>query len=271
MSKAMLVDTTRCTGCRGCQVACKQWNDKPGESTTYSPTGSNPPRLSVKTWTYVDFRPAERTNGQTTWSFVKRQCMHCLDPACVSACATKALTKTKEGPVIYRVERCFGCRYCMVACPFDVLRFEWDSANPSLQKCQFCFDRIQDGKEPACAKTCPTDAIMFGERDALLEEARTRVYSQPAKYVQHIYGEKEAGGTSWLYVSDVPFEDLGLPTNVKERPYPELTKGFLVGVPLVLLAWPVALAGVNALVKLRERGLNKGNGHDGEDGQGGAR
>ena len=257
MSKGMLIDVTRCTACRGCQVACKQWNDKPGESTRYSASRTNPPALSARTLCLLDLRPAERNGEEVKLSFVKLQCMHCIDPACVSACPVAALTKEDNGPVVYHAERCFGCRYCMVSCPFEVPKFEWWKAIPTIQKCQFCFDRIEQGLEPACATACPNDAVVFGERDALLFEAKSRIYRQTGKYVPHVYGEREVGGTAIMYISDVPFEKLGLPTNLGEKAYPENTKLFLLAVPLVLMAWPALFAGVNALVKLRERGLRE--------------
>ncbi len=253
--KGMLIDVTRCTACRGCQVACKQWNNKPAEATKYSHNWTNPTSLSGKTWTHVDIRPPDASNGTVKWSFVKRQCMHCIDPACVSACPVRALTKSDSGPVVYHSDRCFGCRYCMVACPFEIPKFEWWSATPTIQKCQFCFDRLEQDKEPACATTCTNDAIVFGNRDQLLNEAKTRVYRRPNKYVPHVYGENEAGGTAFLYISDIPFERLGFPTKLKDKSYPEATKDFMLAVPLVLMAWPAVFAGVNALVKFRERGL----------------
>ncbi|MBM2832415.1 MAG: Ni/Fe hydrogenase, partial [Dehalococcoidia bacterium] len=233
MSKGMLVDTTRCIGCRACQVACKRWNAKPVEDTWVTETGTNPPKLSSKTWTLVDIRQPQQTDDAMTWSFVKRQCMHCIDPACVSACPVGALTKLDNGPVIYRAERCFGCRYCMIACPFQIPKFEWDSNRPTIQKCEFCADRLANDIEPACAGTCPTQAIAFGEREELLHEAKARIYNASGKYVPHIFGENEAGGTSWMYIYDASLEQLGLPANLEMEPYPEFTKGFLLGVPLV--------------------------------------
>lgn len=259
MSKGMLVDTTRCIACRACQVACKRWNSKPGETTKVTETWSNPPALTSRTWTLLDIRKPRETKGTLKWAFVKRQCMHCLDPACVSACPVGALAKLDNGPVIYRAEKCFGCRYCMIACPFQAPKFEWDSNVPTIQKCEFCADRMANDIEPACSKTCPTKALAFGERDALITEAKSRIYdtSNNGKYTPHIFGEKEAGGTSWLYIYDVAFEDLGLPANLETRPYPEFTKGFLLAVPLVLIIWPALWAGINALVKRREEGMKE--------------
>jgi formate dehydrogenase iron-sulfur subunit len=150
-------------------------------------------------------------DGELHRVFVKRQCMHCVDPACVSACPVGALQKTDEGPVVYDCTRCIGCRYCMVACPFGVPKFEWGEPLPKIQKCTFCADRQAEGLEPACSAACPTGALTFGDRDALIAEAEARIEANPDLYVPHVYGRDEVGGTSWLYLSPVPFEELGFP------------------------------------------------------------
>ena len=211
MSKAMLVDTTRCTACRGCQVACKQWNDLPAEETTNVGSYQNPYRLSAYTWTLVQMREVEH-EGRLYWTFLKRQCMHCLHPACVSACPVGAMHKLPEGPVLYNDARCIGCRYCMTACPFRIPRFEWDKAVGYIRKCHFCYDRLAEGLAPACVKTCPSGALQFGEREEMIALAEQRLKAQPEKYIQHVYGKEEGGGTSVLILSAVPFAYLGLPT-----------------------------------------------------------
>ena len=165
----------------------------------------------------------ETTKGE---AFVKNQCMHCNEPACAAACLTEAMLKTKEGPVIWREEKCMGCRYCMVSCPFDVPKFEYHSANPKIQKCDMCYDRIKNGEIPVCAETCG-DAIIFGTRRELIAEARQRIAENPNDYIHQIYGEDTAGGTGWLYLSPVPFNELGINTKLQNSSYPELTKGFL--------------------------------------------
>ncbi len=211
MTKAMFIDTTLCTACRGCQVACKQWNDLPAEKTQNWGSYQNPLRLSANTWTLVQMREVEY-QGKLHWSFLKRQCMHCLHPACVSACPVGAMHKTPEGPVLYNDARCIGCRYCMTACPFRIPRFEWDKPTGYIRKCHFCFDRQAEGLEPACIKTCPSGALKFGERAEMIALAEARLRAQPDRYYQHLYGKEEGGGTSILILSALPFEYLGLPT-----------------------------------------------------------
>lgn len=254
-AKGMLIDTTRCIGCRGCQVACKQWNRLPGEKTTFfgGPGYQNPARLSPKTWSLVAYNELPTKNG-FDWVFLKRQCMHCSEPSCASACLVKALEKTPEGPVVYHEDLCMGCRYCMIACPFDVPKFEYEKAIPSIRKCSFCFDRQQQGEIPACAKSCPTGAIHFGVRDELLDEAKTRMYVEPHRYVQHVYGEHEAGGTGMLYLANVPLDQLGMPKSEElgTTPFPALTQGFLSMVPLVIIVWAGFLGGLHLLMQRRE-------------------
>jgi Fe-S-cluster-containing dehydrogenase component len=184
--------------------------------------------------------------------FVKKQCMHCLDPACASACLAKALEKTAAGPVVYHKERCLGCRYCMVACQFDVPKFEFDKAAPYISKCSFCAERQTQGQQPACASVCPSGALQFGRRADLIEEARARIYKNDGKYVHHVYGETEAGGTNWLYITDVPFESLGFRTDLGPTSPPELTRTALAAVPFVLTLWPPLLMGLYSFSKRRE-------------------
>jgi formate dehydrogenase iron-sulfur subunit len=163
------------------------------------------------------------SNGQQHKVFVKRQCMHCVHPACVSACPVGALQKTDSGAVTYDCTRCIGCRYCMVACPFGVPKFEWDQALPKIQKCTLCADRQEIGLAPACAAACPTGALLFGDRDELIAEAEARLKAEPERYYQHIYGKDEIGGTSWLYLSSVPFAKLGFPA-LEAEPVTELSE-----------------------------------------------
>ncbi len=179
--------------------------------------------------------------------------MHCLDPACASACLAKALEKTPAGPVVYHPERCLGCRYCMVACQFDVPKFEFDSPAPYISKCSFCAERQAQGLLPACASVCPTGALQFGHRADLLEEARTRIYQNPDKYVHHVYGETEAGGTNWLYITDVPFDKLGFRTDLGPTSPPELTRTALAAVPFVLTLWPPLLMGLYTFSRQRSQ------------------
>lgn len=234
--KGMLIDLTKCMGCRSCQVACKQWNNLPTTSTSFNPDWSNPPGLSANTWTRLDFHLSEE-GDDLKWRFVKQQCMHCDEPACESACFVHALTKTPEGPVVYNADICVGCRYCMVACPFSIPKYQWDARFPKVQKCDLCAGRQAAGLQPACAAACPSGAIKFGGRAALLEEAWGRIRGSNGKYVKRVFGEKEVGGTSVLYLSDVQFEKLGFPAEITAEPLPQYTWKALSKIPAVLVGW----------------------------------
>jgi formate dehydrogenase iron-sulfur subunit len=238
----VLVDTTRCVGCQSCEYACADANGLPepeGEPLVGTVRQQTPQQWSV-------VNEYETDAGEV---YVKKQCMHCCQPACGSACLTKAMLKTKEGPVIWRESKCMGCRFCMVSCPFDIPKFEYDSPVPKIQKCQLCWERLQEGEKPACVEECPEEALVFGKRKDLIEIAYSRIYENPDKYYHHVYGEHEAGGTSWMYLSAVPFEQLGFRTDLGTDAFPELTKEFLYGVPIVLTLWPAFLLGVNNATK----------------------
>lgn len=251
MSKATLCDATKCIGCRACQVACKQWNELPMENTVNNGSYENPVHLSARTFTKVRFNEVEN-GGKLSWVFNKVQCMHCEHPGCVEACIVGALEKRPEGPVTYDDRKCIGCRYCMVACPFGVPAFEWDKAIAWIRKCTFCADRQGGGLKPACVTTCPTGALTFGNREELLTEGRARIAGTPNKYVDHIYGEKEAGGTSWLYLSPVPFEKLGFPALPSEPVTINASRAMGL-VPPVLLAVAATMTGVYWLTKRRNK------------------
>ncbi len=207
-SQGVLVDLTKCIGCGWCQEACSQQNDLSPEEIRNWSVDQDPLPLSANTWTLVTFGETA-TNERV---FAKRQCMHCLHPACVSACPVSALEKSECGAVVYDAARCIGCRYCMVACPFEIPKFEWDESLPLIRKCTFCADRQAEGLEPACTSACLTGALLFGDRAALVTEAKARIEEHPDQYVDHIYGKEELGGTSWMYLSPVPFVELGFPT-----------------------------------------------------------
>jgi len=208
--KAILIDTTKCIGCRACQVACKSWNDLPGEASTFSETWSNPKYLDADNYTRIIFQEAVSPKGELHWNFIKRQCNHCLTPACASACPVGALKKLPNGPVVYNDDICIGCRYCMMACPFQVPKFEWSKAVPLIRKCTFCADRLANNQEPSCAASCPTGCLVFGERDQLIREAHRRIGLNSGKYYPEVYGEKTGGGTCKLYLTAASFETLGL-------------------------------------------------------------
>lgn len=238
VAMAMLIDTTRCTGCRACQVACKSWNDLPAGASEFSDSGTNPRHLDARNFTRVLFEEVSTHGGEPRWTFVKRQCMHCVEPACAAACPVGALTKLPAGPVVYRDDRCIGCRYCMLACPFQIPKFEWAARVPYVRKCTFCADRQAAGKKPACAATCPTGALLFGERERLLAEAHRRIDAAPARYQRTVYGETTGGGTSMLYLTALSFDELrlarhGLRTDLGDVPHGRRSREWMSGVPWI--------------------------------------
>ncbi len=242
----VLVDTTRCVGCRSCEMACAEVHDLSVPDIADSSIFDRERATSVSQWTVVN--RYETKKGEV---FVKRQCMHCNQPGCVAACLVKAMEKRKEGPVTWSTN-CMGCRYCMPSCPFEIPKFEYGSATPKIQKCNMCWDRLGKEEKPTCVANCPEKALLYGTRKELIEEAKRRIYQKPGEYVPHIYGEHEVGGTGYLYLSKVPFEQIGFRTDLGTTPYPEFTKGFLYSVPLVLLLWPAFLIGANTLTKKGE-------------------
>ena len=240
--QGMLYDSTRCLGCRACERVCAKAHDLPE------------PQDDLKAGVIRKTSESQRSviNNYITSKgevFVKKQCMHCNEPACTAACLTQAMYKTKEGPVIWRGDKCMGCRYCMISCPFDVPKFEYHSSNPKIQKCDLCYDRIKAGKIPACAEACPGDALTFGTRRELIEEARKRIFENPKDYVNQIFGENVAGGTGFLYLSPAPFSELGFNTKLQNSSYPALTKGFLYSVPSVDVLLPPLLLAIYEATK----------------------
>jgi len=215
MAKGMIIDTTRCTGCRGCQSACKQWNLLPGVVTSFSATQTNPPSLNAATYNVVEFYELTDDQGNLGWHFTQKRCLHCLRPRCVATCDIDAIVKLGSGPVVVDRGICTGIQEC--ECPFDMLTF---GSNRKAFKCTFCWDRQEEGLEPACARTCPLNAIEFGERDELIVQARARIQGNPDRYFDHIYGELEAGGTSIMYLTAVAPVELGFP-NLSSTPLDE--------------------------------------------------
>lgn len=252
----MLVDLTRCIGCRACENACltrRGFSGLPIQNTG-SGYGKGEGRLTYKTWTFIDHPEHSGGSGATKPVPVKRQCMHCLEPACASACPVAALVKTPNGPVIYRESRCIGCRYCMMACPFNIPRYEWSSGlTPKVGKCDFCSDRVTSGLEPACVQACPTGALKFGTRSAILGEARGRRSARPERYVD-LYGDEVVGGTSWIYLSDIPLDRLGFRKDLPNFALPSLTWKALSRIPFVVVGLGIIMAGIYRL-----RAGNKGD------------
>jgi formate dehydrogenase iron-sulfur subunit len=249
--KGVLYDVNKCVGCRACQNACKSWNGLPADSFGYGGIYDNPSELSAKTFTLIKAKEFE-IKGNKELLFTKYQCMHCKIPACVNACLVGALTKTAEGPVVYDEGKCIGCRYCMVACPFGVPAFEWEEPLPWIRKCTFCVDRLKDGLEPACVAACPAGALKFGNREELIAEARERIAAEPDRYIDHIYGEKELGGTSWLYLSPVPFEELGLPSLDTEPVNVNVERAMGAVLP-ALVSVAATMTGIYWLIQRRQK------------------
>jgi formate dehydrogenase iron-sulfur subunit len=250
----MLSDLTKCIGCGWCNQACKEWNELPETQSDSAESERSQSCLSAETWTLPELHQVEQ-NGQMLQVFVKRQCMHCVNPACVSACPVGALQKLENGAVTYDCTRCIGCRYCMVACPFGIPKFEWDQPLPRIRKCTMCADRQEMGLEPACAAACPTGALMFGHRDELIAEAEARIQADPDKYFPHIYGQEELGGTSWLYLSPVPFEELEFPA-FKTEPVTELSEAVATyGTAGVAASVTLLLGGLHYWFKRQDRAI----------------
>lgn len=215
---ALLIDISMCIGCRACMQACKEEHGFTGDAFDEEV-------LSATNHTQIE------EYGEY---FVRRMCMHCVTPSCVSVCPVAALQKTDLGPVVYEAKRCIGCRYCMQSCPFSVPRYEWDKTVPAVAKCDGCHDRIEQGAVTACAEACEFGATVSGPRAELLAEAHRRLRAYPDEYYPHVYGETEIGGTSVLFVSPVSFEELGFNIGLGEEPLPELTMQALAKVPDVV-------------------------------------
>lgn len=230
-TRAILVDITKCIGCRACEQACKQVHGFPPDPEA---------KLSPTALTVIE------EHGD---KFVRRMCMHCQDPACASACLVGALKKTSLGPVTYDASKCIGCRYCLVACPFNVPRYEWSKLAPFVKKCDMCYERQAKGEPPACVEACPTGASIVGWRDEILEEAQRRILLG-SNYVKKIYGGEEAGGTSVFFISDVPFEKLGF-TAAPTQALPTLTASALGDVPTVVLVGGAMLSGLYWITQRR--------------------
>ncbi|MHC1705909.1 MAG: 4Fe-4S dicluster domain-containing protein [Bacteroidales bacterium] len=239
----ILYDSVRCNGCQNCELACSEANGLPEPTDT--PIVGNPERLNSETRrTTLNVYQTSRKEVYT-----KTQCMHCNEPACAAACLTQAMHKTELGPVIWRADKCMGCRYCMVSCPYDIPKFEYHSANPKIEKCTMCYERLVEGQVPACVENCSGDALLYGPRRELIKEARRRIAASPGEYNDHIYGEHEAGGSGLMILTPVPAQELHYRTNLQNSSYPALSKGFLFSVPSVFVLLPPLLLGIHNATK----------------------
>lgn len=227
----VLVDTTVCVGCRNCEWGCKDAHNLPaGDLESYEDrkifeTKRRPDHTAL---TIVnEYSPGKNSNFPID---VKFQCMHCDHPACLSACIVGAFSKHENGAVTWDSDMCIGCRYCMVACPFQVPAFEFNKAiHPMIMKCDFCFDRTKEGKLPACVAICPVEALTYGPRTDLIKVARDRIKRNPDRYIDHVFGETEVGGTSWMYLASKDFEEIGFP-KLGKNPAPGVSETIQHGI-----------------------------------------
>jgi len=257
-SMGVLFDNTRCIGCRKCEAGCNKVNELPAPERPFDELSVLEDRRRTTDKAYTVVNRHNRAGGAQGPLYSKIQCNHCLEPACASVCFVKAFKKTKSGAVTYDESVCVGCRYCMIACPFEIPAYEYDSAfSPRVMKCTLCHPRVIKGLLPGCVEACPTEALTFGKRTDLLQIGRERIRRFPERYVNHIYGENEMGGTSWLYLSGVPFRQVGMREDLGTTPAPKLTAGALSAVPIVVGIWPVLLGGIYAINKRKEKIANK--------------
>lgn len=239
MARAVLYDSTQCVGCRLCEEACsKRWKLPYDE------------KIAAEEKTSAHKLTTIRTYGER---FSRKMCMHCLDPACASACPVAALQKTAAGPVVYEADRCMGCRYCLVACPFQVPSYEWSARLPLVKKCDLCSDRAATNEPTRCSEACPTGASITGDRDALIAEAKKRLAGKPGDYYQRIYGIEEVGGTSVLILSAVPFEQIGYNTQVEKTALPQYTWSALSHIPDVVAMGTVLMGGIYWISHRKEK------------------
>jgi len=271
---AMLYDSTLCTGCKACVNTCKQVNDMPVDITTQDTLWDAAHDIGEKTLNvikvYKHGTAEVKDRAENGYAFVKDHCKHCVDAGCVSVCPVTAMRKHPEtGIVTHHADNCIGCRYCVYACPYNVPKYELSKAKGQIQKCQFCnqkgVERIDKGMLPGCVEVCPTGASLFGTREEILAEAKRRLALKPGElynyqrgnvvdqshthekaapeYDQHIFGEKEGGGTQVLVISGVPYQKLGLP-ELPERSFASRSEGVQHTIYQGMIAPGVVLAGL---------------------------
>jgi Fe-S-cluster-containing dehydrogenase component len=256
----MLYDATKCVGCKACMAACKRVNTDYGslsyERAKFDQDGlwDAPEDLSGSTRTLIKLLKDQ----DNAWSYVKYSCMHCQKPSCVSVCPVSAMNKDKtSGVVYYKKDTCIGCRYCQVGCAFNIPKFQWDKSIPQIVKCDFCKEtNLKEKGISACAEACPAGAIKFGKRKDLLDEAHERLQNNPGRYIAHVYGEHEVGGTNHLYLAAMPFQKLGLPelkpdapAEFSEKIQHTIYKGFIA---------PIALYSTLCFIAVRNMKKNEG-------------
>jgi formate dehydrogenase iron-sulfur subunit len=250
MSKAILTDITKCIGCLECVAACKAENNLELDRPKIWQKNDG---LSAMNWTSVLHKPGNH--------YIRKQCRHCLEPACVSACPVGALHTTAEGAVIYDSDKCLGCRYCMMACPYGIPRYDWDETVPYIRKCILCHSRIKEGRQPACTEACPTGATIFGDRRELIEIAHKKIKDNPGLYINRVWGEHEVGGTSILYLSDIDLGFLSYKPQLGTQPLPSTTSTAMKSVPFAFVGMGAAMLGLNWIIQRRIK-LNGDNKKD---------
>ena len=251
-SFGVLHDTTRCIGCRKCEKACNKVNSLPNPSKPFDDLSilDLNRRTDEKAFTIVNRFTPEPDKPAV---FAKKQCNHCLEPACASACFVKALKKDKTGAVIYDASLCVGCRYCMIACSFNIPAYEYNNpTSPKVVKCTMCKPKIDKGELPGCVASCPVEAITFGKRKKLIKIAWERINKYPKHYKEHVYGEHEMGGTNWLYLSKYDFSKIGMREDLGTTSAPALTSQALGAVPIIVSLWPILLTGIYAISKQKD-------------------
>ncbi len=246
---SILVDVTKCTACEKCVMACIDRNHL-DQGLAELDRATKKDGLSANRLSTV----LKVSDG----SFARKSCMHCLEPSCVSACLVGGITKSAEGPVVYDPEKCIGCRYCMLACPFHIPRYQWDKIAPLMVKCDMCYDRLTNNQLPACVEACPQGVLEFGEREHLINIAKERIKNDPGKYIDHIWGEKEFGGTSVIYISDVSLADIGWPEFEPEA-IPTLTEPLIHKTPFIGLGVAASLVSINWIIKRRMKLADENN------------
>jgi formate dehydrogenase iron-sulfur subunit len=245
----VLVDTTVCIGCRKCELACNNEHSLTKKDTRDFEDKSvfkKHRRPNRDAYNVVNQFQDPKNPNRAYW--MKVQCMHCQVPACASACLVRALEKSPKGPVTYKASRCIGCRYCMIACPFQIPAYEYDDAlTPRVRKCTFCYERVfENGKKPACVDACPEEVFTFAPRSELINLAYRKIKSNPELYFDHVYGEFEAGGTLWIYLAPTDFRNTELP-KLNTKPTPELAESIQHGIFKYFIP-PVALYGLLGLI-----------------------
>jgi len=270
MATAMLVDVSRCIGCRACQVACKEWNLRHAERTQNQGSYENPPDLSAQTWTRVAFIE-EAVGDEVKWQFRRVLCQHCTDAACEQVCPPKAISHRLSTAVVIDAEKCTGCKYCISACPFDVPRY--NAQTNTVEKCTLCVDRISNGQIPACAKVCAPEAVMFGERSIMVAIAKMRLSKLKEQGFKDagLYGEKELGGLGVMFLLTSSPLFYGFP----EKPTVPLSVNIWQDVFKPMIAVAGGGAGLAALVSLLGstgyKGSQRGQGSQRSQGDEGSR